>query len=95
MTQQQPQHAQSQATDAAHSPQGGTDPDASRAATSWPPAESQPPADTGWLAGGLVFAGVLLLVNGLLAILQGISAIAADDVYARVGDYVFKANLTA
>ncbi|MFG1666158.1 hypothetical protein [Streptomyces sp. Y7] len=47
------------------------------------------------MTGALVFAGVLLLVNGLLAILQGISAIAQDDVYARIGDYVFKANLTA
>jgi hypothetical protein len=38
---------------------------------------------------------VLLLVNGLLAIFQGISAIAEDDVYATIGDYVFEANLTA
>lgn len=48
----------------------------------------------GWVAGGLVFAGVLMLVNGLLAILQGISAIAEDDVYGRVGDYVFEMSLT-
>ncbi|MFF4712430.1 hypothetical protein ACFY2V_13645 [Streptomyces eurythermus] len=44
--------------------------------------------------GGATFAGVLLLVNGILAILQGISAIAKDDVYARIGDYVYKINLT-
>ncbi|MEU3523506.1 hypothetical protein AB0E62_06505 [Streptomyces sp. NPDC038707] len=44
--------------------------------------------------GGATFAGVLLLVNGILAILQGISAIARDDVYARIGDYVYKINLT-
>lgn len=42
-----------------------------------------------------MFAGVLMLVNGLLAMLQGISAIAEDDVYGRLGDYVFKASLTA
>ncbi|EGX60862.1 integral membrane protein [Streptomyces zinciresistens K42] len=94
MTQHQP-HAQSEATDAAHSPQGAADPGASRSSSPWPSTAARPPADTGWLSGGLVFAGVLLLVNGLLALLQGISAIAADDVYARVGDYVFKANLTA
>ncbi|SOD85068.1 hypothetical protein [Streptomyces sp. Ag109_G2-15] len=47
-----------------------------------------------WAEGGLVFAGVLLLVNGVLAILQGISAIAADDVYTRIGAYVYKINLT-
>ncbi|WP_181793375.1 hypothetical protein [Streptomyces sp. WELS2] len=44
--------------------------------------------------GGATFAGVLLLVNGILAILQGISAIARDDVYARIGDYVYKISLT-
>ncbi|MET7679238.1 hypothetical protein [Streptomyces sp. NPDC005423] len=44
--------------------------------------------------GGVVFAGVLLLVNGVIAILQGISAISKDDVYTRVGDYVYKINLT-
>jgi hypothetical protein len=36
-----------------------------------------------------------MLVNGLLAVLQGISAIAEDDVYGQVGDYVFEMNLTA
>ncbi|MEU9337843.1 hypothetical protein AB0D49_32545 [Streptomyces sp. NPDC048290] len=47
-----------------------------------------------WATGGVTFAGVLMLLNGLLAIFQGISAIAADDVYTRVGDYVYKINLT-
>ncbi|MET8828994.1 hypothetical protein ABZX40_15970 [Streptomyces sp. NPDC004610] len=47
-----------------------------------------------WAAGGVTFAGVLMLLNGLLVIFQGISAIAADDIYTRVGDYVYKINLT-
>jgi hypothetical protein len=46
------------------------------------------------VAGGATFAGVLLLVNGALNILQGISAIAKDDGYARVHDYVYRINLT-
>src|SRR3954447_1831325 len=50
--------------------------------------------DTGWAVGGAAFAGVLLLVNGVLFVLQGISAIATDDVWARVGSYVYKINLT-
>ncbi|MFF4571296.1 hypothetical protein [Streptomyces sp. NPDC001410] len=49
---------------------------------------------TDWAEGGLVFAGVMLLVEGVLAILQGISALAADDVYTRIGAYVYKINLT-
>ncbi|MEV8551765.1 hypothetical protein AB0L04_18280 [Streptomyces glaucescens] len=47
-----------------------------------------------WASGGTVFAGVLMLVNGLLAVLQGIAAIAEDDVYARLGDYVYEVSLT-
>ncbi|MFE7275610.1 hypothetical protein [Streptomyces sp. NPDC057623] len=100
MSQQQPQ-SHPQATDAAHSPPGSR--------TTWASAETRPgsgpalgtagsrPAPSGydWTTGGLVFAGVLMLVNGLLAVLQGISAIAEDDVYGRIGDYVFKINLTA
>ncbi|MFD9463958.1 hypothetical protein [Streptomyces sp. NPDC060027] len=54
-----------------------------------------PPAgNSGWASGGVTFAGVLLLVNGALSILQGISALAKDDVYARVNDYVYRINLT-
>lgn len=42
-----------------------------------------------------MFAGVLMLVYGVLGILEGIAGIAKDDVYARIGDYVYKLNLTA
>ncbi|MER5306827.1 hypothetical protein ABT034_03360 [Streptomyces sp. NPDC002773] len=48
-----------------------------------------------WAAGGTLFAGVLMLVTGFMDVLQGIAGIAEDDVYTRVGDYVFKFNLTA
>ncbi|GAA4816553.1 DUF7144 family membrane protein [Streptomyces ziwulingensis] len=48
----------------------------------------------GWVTGGVVFAGVMLLCNGALAVLQGIAAIARDDVYARIGSYVYEMNLT-
>jgi hypothetical protein len=46
------------------------------------------------VTGGIVFAGVLLLCNGALAVLQGIAAVAEDDVYARIGSYVYEMNLT-
>ncbi|MFF1410399.1 hypothetical protein ACFVX6_11550 [Streptomyces sp. NPDC058289] len=48
-----------------------------------------------WAASGTVFAGVLMLVEGVLGILKGIVGIANDDVYARVGDYTFKFDVTA
>ncbi|MEN3584446.1 hypothetical protein AAH978_09870 [Streptomyces sp. ZYX-F-203] len=63
-----------------------------------PSAGGAPPrrrnGDNGWITGGVVFAGVLLLCNGAFAVLQGIAAIAEDDVYARVGTYVYEMNLT-
>jgi lysylphosphatidylglycerol synthetase-like protein (DUF2156 family) len=57
---------------------------------------SSPAADRhrSWVTGGVVFAGVLMLCNGALAVLEGIAAIAKDDVYARIGSYVYEMNLT-
>ncbi|MFE2554735.1 hypothetical protein ACFXGT_01665 [Streptomyces sp. NPDC059352] len=49
----------------------------------------------GIAGGGTVFAAVLLSLSGLLDVFQGIAAIAEDDVYARVGNYVFEFDLTA
>lgn len=47
-----------------------------------------------WARGGTVFAGVLLLVDGVLAVLNGIAGIAENNVYERIGDYVYKFDLT-
>ncbi|MET9450625.1 DUF7144 family membrane protein [Streptomyces cinerochromogenes] len=48
----------------------------------------------GWVTGGVTFAGVLMVCSGILAVLQGIAAIAGDEVYFRVGAYVYRINLT-
>ncbi|MFB7467824.1 hypothetical protein ACFCZ1_30775 [Streptomyces sp. NPDC056224] len=48
-----------------------------------------------WAAGGTMFAGVLLLVDGAFAIIKGITSIAEDEVYTRLGAYVFKFDVTA
>jgi len=53
-----------------------------------------PPGQSGWLSGGVTFAGILLLVSGALAVLQGIAAITTDEVYARVDGYIYRINLT-
>ncbi|MFI1885262.1 DUF7144 family membrane protein [Streptomyces jumonjinensis] len=50
--------------------------------------------NSGWAVGGVVFAGILMVCSGVLAILQGIAAIAEDDVYGRVGTYIYRINLT-
>ncbi|MBB5934371.1 DUF7144 family membrane protein [Streptomyces zagrosensis] len=68
-----------------HTPGGATEP-------TRPP---QSGSDSAWATGGVMFAGVLMLVNGIFGIFQGIAGIAKDDVYERVGDYVFEFSLTA
>ncbi|MBN0046985.1 hypothetical protein JS756_23280 [Streptomyces actuosus] len=55
---------------------------------------SQPPSGGDWVSGGVMFAAVLMLCSGVLAVLQGIAAVAEDDVYARIGTYVYELNLT-
>ncbi|MGW2518328.1 DUF7144 family membrane protein [Streptomyces sp. NPDC001617] len=61
-------------------------------------AERNPPTPKdggdGRVTGGAMFAGVLLLCGGVLAILQGIAALAHDDVYGRIGSYVYELDLT-
>ncbi|MFC9795034.1 hypothetical protein ACFVJI_20530 [Streptomyces sp. NPDC127584] len=56
--------------------------------------ESGSSAAASWASGGTLFAGVLMLVTGFMDVFQGIAGIAEDDVYTRVGDYVFKFDLT-
>ncbi|SEE21540.1 hypothetical protein SAMN05216483_5640 [Streptomyces sp. 2131.1] len=51
---------------------------------------SHHPFRTGWTA----FAAVLMIFGGAMAILQGISAIAKDDVFVATRNYVFQFNLT-
>ncbi|MDI3406023.1 DUF7144 family membrane protein [Streptomyces cavernicola] len=52
-------------------------------------------SDSVLASGGVMFAGVLMMLDGMFSAIAGISAIAEDDVYTRVGDYVFELNLTA
>ncbi|WP_454319425.1 DUF7144 family membrane protein [Streptomyces phaeoluteigriseus] len=60
-----------------------------------PPGGPRPPAVPGArITGGVAFAGALLLCSGFLAVLQGVAAIAEDDVYAHVGSYVYGLTLT-
>ncbi|WP_124268049.1 hypothetical protein [Streptomyces sp. ADI96-02] len=61
------------------------------------PASSGSDVRTGspWAAGGTMFAGVLLFVDGVLGVLKGIAGIATNDVYARINDYVFKFSVSS
>ena len=72
-------------------PSAGTTPTATPTPA---PGMGPTPTEAAWAAGGVVFAGVLMLMNGILAVFQGISLLADDDVWTRVGDYVYKMNFT-
>jgi hypothetical protein len=48
-----------------------------------------------WAEGIGIFAGVVLLTVGIFQLLEGISAVAEDNVFVRTKDYVFKFDLTA
>ncbi|NUS13430.1 MAG: hypothetical protein HOY69_18850 [Streptomyces sp.] len=51
---------------------------------------------TAWAAGGTVFAGILLLVGGILAVLEGAVGIARNTVYiVQRGDYAYKFDVRA
>lgn len=58
------------------------------------PRSSAPGGDP-WAAGGVMFAGIVLLVDGILAIVKGIAGIASDDVYTRINNYTFKFDITS
>lgn len=45
-------------------------------------------------SGWTVFAAVLMIFGGAMAILEGIAAIAKDDVFVATRNYVFEFNLT-
>jgi hypothetical protein len=47
-----------------------------------------------WAVGATVFAGVLLVCNGVISILEGITGIAKDDVLVSTPRYVYRFDLT-
>ncbi len=67
------------------------------------PGLAQPPhhagagggGNSGWVSGLALFGGVVMLVDGIFAILNGIMGIAKDQVYLATPSYVFRFNLTA
>ncbi|MET7554543.1 hypothetical protein ABZS72_10060 [Streptomyces albidoflavus] len=47
-----------------------------------------------WRTDGLIFAGVLMVCQGILAALQGIAGILGDPFYRDVADYTYRISLT-
>ncbi|MFE0463842.1 hypothetical protein ACFW1A_31765 [Kitasatospora sp. NPDC058965] len=51
--------------------------------------------NSGWVTGLVLFAGVMMMVTGLLDLFQGIVAVAKDDLIVTTPNYVFRFNLTS
>ena len=49
---------------------------------------------TGWRSGWVVFAAVMLIFNGAMSILEGITAILKDDVIVVTRNYAYSFDLT-
>ncbi|MFC8455203.1 hypothetical protein [Kitasatospora sp. NPDC057223] len=52
-------------------------------------------ANSGWVTGMVLFAAVLMMLNGLMDVFRGIMAVAKDDVFVSTPNYVFQFDLTA
>ncbi|GAA4772277.1 hypothetical protein [Streptomyces sp. NPDC055929] len=57
-------------------------------------APAQPAASHGHTSGATVLAASLMLFGGVMAIFEGISAIAEDDLFVVTRNYVFEFSLT-
>ncbi|MFF7155434.1 hypothetical protein [Streptomyces sp. NPDC008139] len=63
-----------------------------------PPGYTPPPPtprESAWAAGGTVFAGMMLVFGGALAILEGIVGIRKNSVYVSTRDYVYQFDVTS
>ena len=56
--------------------------------------QSAPPA-TGWVTGGYVFAGVILIVIGVFHAIAGLAGIFDDNFYVVTRNYAFDLDTTA
>ncbi|MFC5663545.1 hypothetical protein ACFP3U_11195 [Kitasatospora misakiensis] len=71
---------------------GATPPPGQPAGSAAPPPSHR--GTSGWVTGGVLFAGVLMMMTGVLDVTRGIMAIAEDDVFVATRNYVFEFNLT-
>lgn len=58
------------------------------------PAQQADTTKQAWASGLTAFAGVMLMIAGLLAVFRGAMAIAEDDVFVSTPNYVFEFDLT-
>jgi hypothetical protein len=57
--------------------------------------DTKAPALSGWAAGGITFAAVLMLVIGIFQALAGLTAIVDDQFFVVAPNYTFEVDTTA
>ena len=50
--------------------------------------------DSGWVGGGYVFAGVIMIMVGAFQALAGLAALFEDEFFVVTSDYIFKVDTT-
>jgi hypothetical protein len=58
-------------------------------------ARSDAPAVSGWVAGGITFAAVMLIIIGVFQMIAGLVAIFDDNFYVVAQNYTFEIDTTA
>lgn len=59
-----------------------------------PRTERRAETSQAWAVGGVIFAGTLMILNGALAIIQGISAVRKDNIFVTTPNYLLHWNAT-
>jgi hypothetical protein len=57
--------------------------------------DNSSPGDRAWAEGIGIFAGVMLATLGLFQFLEGLTAVAEDDIFVRTSNYLFDVDVTA
>ncbi len=52
-------------------------------------------AQAGWVGGGYLFAGVIMIMVGVFQAIAGLAALFEDEFFVVTSDYIFKVNTTA
>jgi hypothetical protein len=55
---------------------------------------ARPERENPWASGLVLFAGIMIIVNGMFMILQGIAAIANDDWFVKGTNYTYNIDIT-
>jgi len=48
---------------------------------------------SGWAVGGVMFAGVMMIIIGIFEAIAGIAAISKDDMFVKTPNYVFSLSV--